>query len=261
MISRKTLLNASPGIRVSYLQDCDAPAVPARLSVAEKNTWGLVDQSQPEIVTPCSRGRLAQVELGVNWPEGSVAAVAQTSPAPQVGAPARDFRLTDSNGRNHGLAQYRGKTVVLEWNNPGCPYVQKHYKSGNMQRAQGLARGRGVVWLTVNSGAPGKQGHMDGGQANAFLSEQKAQPTAYLLDPRGVVGKAYAATTTPEMFVITPRGRIAYMGAIDDKATNEVEDVPTARNLVLAALDELRANKPVSVSRTRSYGCSVKYAM
>lgn len=188
------------------------------------------------------------------------AALAQSAPGPQVGAPARDFRLTDSNGRNHSLAQYRGKTVVLEWNNPGCPYVQKHYKSGNMQRSQAAARAQGVVWLTVNSGAPGKQGHMNGAQANAFVGEQKAAPAAYLLDPRGVVGKAYVATTTPEMFVITPQGRVAYMGAIDDKPTNKVEDVPGARNHVLAALDELRAGKPVSVAKTRSYGCSVKYA-
>lgn len=188
------------------------------------------------------------------------AALAQSASGPQVGAPARDFRLTDSNGRNHSLAQYRGKMVVLEWNNPGCPYVQKHYNSGNMQRSQATARAQGVVWLTVNSGAPGKQGHMNGAQANAFVGEQKAAPAAYLLDPRGVVGKAYAATTTPEMFVITPQGRVAYMGAIDDKPTNKVEDVPAARNHVLAALDELRAGKPVSQARTRSYGCSVKYA-
>lgn len=190
----------------------------------------------------------------------AAAATAQSVPAPQVGAAARDFRLTDSNGRNHSLAQYRGKTVVLEWNNPGCPYVQKHYNSGNMQRSQAAARERGVVWLTVNSGAPGKQGHMTGAQANGFLTEQKATPAAYLLDARGVVGKAYAATTTPEMFVITPAGRIAYMGAIDDKPTSKVEDVPGARNHVLAALDELRAGKAVSVAKTRSYGCSVKYA-
>ena len=190
----------------------------------------------------------------------AAAAIAQSAPGPQVGAPARDFRLTDSNGRNHSLAQYRGKTVVLEWNNPGCPYVQKHYKSGNMQRTQTAARERGVVWLTVNSGAPGKQGHMTGAEANAFVAEQKGRPTAYLLDGRGVVGKAYAATTTPEMFVITPAGRVGYMGAIDDKPTNKVEDVPGARNHVLAALDELRAGKVVSVAKTRSYGCSVKYA-
>lgn len=188
------------------------------------------------------------------------AALAQSAPGPQVGAAARDFRLTDSNGRNHSLASYRGKTVVLEWNNPGCPYVRKHYNSGNMQRSQAAARGRGVVWLTVNSGALGKQGHMNGAEANAFVAAQKASPTAYLLDARGVVGKAYAATTTPEMFVITPAGRVAYMGAIDDKPTSKVEDVPGARNHVLAALDELAAGKPVSVARTRSYGCSVKYA-
>ena len=190
----------------------------------------------------------------------ATAALAQSASGPQVGAAARDFRLTDSSGRNHSLAQYRGKTVVLEWNNPGCPYVKKHYNSGNMQRSQAAARARGVVWLTVNSGAPGNQGHMNGAQANAFITEQKARPTAYLLDARGVVGKAYAATTTPEMFVITPAGRVAYMGAIDDKPTNKVEDVPGARNHVLAALGELGAGKPVSVARTRSYGCSVKYA-
>lgn len=187
-------------------------------------------------------------------------ALAQSAPGPQVGAAARDFRLTDSNGRNHSLVQYRGKTVVLEWNNPGCPYVRKHYNSGNMQRSQAAARGRGVVWLTVISGAPGKQGHMNGAEANAFAAARKASPTAYLLDARGVVGKAYAATTTPEMFVITPAGRVAYMGAIDDKPTSKVEDVPGARNHVLAALDELAAGKSVSVARTRSYGCSVKYA-
>lgn len=190
----------------------------------------------------------------------AVAAVAQTGAGPQVGGAARDFRLTDSNGRNHSLAQYRGKTVVLEWNNPGCPYVQKHYKSGNMQRTQAAARAAGAVWLTVNSGAPGKQGHMDGVAANAFLADQKARPTAYLLDARGVVGKAYAATTTPEMFIITPVGRIAYMGAIDDKPTNKVEDIAPARNHVLAALGELRDRRPVSIAKTRSYGCSVKYA-
>ena len=190
----------------------------------------------------------------------AVAAVAQSSPAPQVGGAARDFRLTDSNGRNHSLSQYRGKTVVLEWNNPGCPFVQKHYKSGNMQRAQAAAREQGVVWLSINSGAPGKQGHMDGAQANAFVAEAKARPTAYLLDPRGVVGKGYNAKTTPEMFVINPQGRVVYMGAIDDKPTNKVEDVEGARNHVLAALGELRAGKPVSVAQTRSYGCSVKYA-
>lgn len=188
----------------------------------------------------------------------AVAAVAQSA-GPQVGALARDFRLTDANGRDHRLAQYRGKTVVLEWNNPGCPYVQKHYKSGNMQRTQSAAVGGGAVWLTVNSGAPGKQGHMNGTQANAFVSEQKARPTAYLLDPRGVVGKAYAATTTPEMFIITPQGRVAYMGAIDDKSTSKVSDIAGARNHVLAALGELRGGKPISVAKTRSYGCSVKY--
>jgi peroxiredoxin len=180
--------------------------------------------------------------------------------APQIGTQAPNFRLADANGQPVTLAQYRGKTVVLEWNNPGCPYVKKHYDSGNMQKAQAAARKDGVVWLTINSGAPGKQGHMTGAQAKAFLASAKAQPTAYLLDPNGVVGKGYGAVTTPHMYVVDKAGKLVYAGGIDDKATASPADIAGARNHVLAALSELKAGKTVSVATSRPYGCSVKYA-
>ena len=176
-----------------------------------------------------------------------------------AGNPARDFKLRDTDGNTIQLAQFKGKTVVIEWNNPGCPFVKKHYSSGNMQSTQALAKGQGVVWLTVNSGAPGKQGHMTGPQAAAFVKDQQAQPTEYLLDPQGVVGKAYGAKTTPQMFIINPAGTIVYQGAIDDKPTANVMDIKSARNHVTAALNEMKAGKAVSVAETKPYGCSVKY--
>jgi peroxiredoxin len=174
-------------------------------------------------------------------------------------APAGNFRLMDATGKAVQLADYRGKTVVLEWNNPGCPYVKKHY-AGNMQKTQAAARQGGAVWLSINSGAPGKQGHMSPSEARAFVASAKAQPTAYLLDAEGRVGKGYGAKTTPHMYVIDGKGVLRYQGAIDDKPTADVADVTGARNHVLAALGELKAGKPVSVAETRPYGCSVKYA-
>lgn len=176
-----------------------------------------------------------------------------------AGNPARDFLLRDTDGNVIKLSQFKGKTVVIEWNNPGCPFVQKHYKSGNMQGTQAAAKAQGVVWLTINSGAPGKQGHMTGAQAATFVKDQKAQPTEYLLDPQGVVGKAYGAKTTPQIFIVNPTGTIVYQGAIDDKPTANPADIAGARNHVKAALGELKAGKPVSVAETKPYGCSVKY--
>ena len=177
-----------------------------------------------------------------------------------TGQPAGNFRLTDAGGRAVSLSDFRGRPVVLEWNNPGCPYVQKHYASGNMQRTQARAKAMGAAWLTINSGAPGKQGHMTGAEAKAFVAKEKAVPTAYLLDPEGRVGRGYAAKTTPHLYVIAPDGRLAYQGAIDDKPTADAADIAGARNHVLAALTEVKAGKPVSVAETRPYGCSVKYA-
>jgi peroxiredoxin len=185
---------------------------------------------------------------------------APVSAAPVVGKPAPNFKLADVNGKAVTLSQFRGKTVVLEWNNPGCPFVQKHYNSGNMQKAQAAAARDGVVWLTINSGAPGKQGHMSGAEAKAFVAKAGAKPTAYLLDPRGVVGKAYEAKTTPHMYVVNKAGTLVYVGGIDDKPTKNAADIKGARNHVLAALSELKAGKAVSVKTSRPYGCAVKYS-
>lgn len=177
-----------------------------------------------------------------------------------TGGPARDFRLTASDGKNVNLSQYKGKTVVVEWHNPGCPFVRKHYESGNMQATQAAARAQGVVWLTINSGAPGKQGHLTGPAASALVKAQGLRSTEYLLDPSGVVGKAWGAKTTPHIFIVNPAGKLVYQGGIDDKPTASQADIKGARNHVTAALGELKAGKAVSVAETRPYGCTVKYA-
>jgi len=179
--------------------------------------------------------------------------------APQVGRPAPDFKLNDVNGRVVSLSDFKGKTVVLEWNNPECPFVRKHYDSGNMQKTQAAALADGAVWLSINSSAPGKQGHMSGAEAKKVVADLKARPSAYLLDPKGVVGQGYDAKTTPHMYIINKAGQLVYAGGIDDKPTKDKEDIKGARNHVLAALGELKAGKPVSVSTTRPYGCAVKY--
>ena len=178
----------------------------------------------------------------------------------KTGAIVGDFKLNDVEGRVVQLSQFRGKPVVLEWHNPGCPFVQKHYESGNMQKTQRLAREQGAVWLTINSGAPGKQGYMTGPEAKKLVAAQNAAPTAYLLDPKGVVGRGYGARTTPHMYIIDAEGRLVYQGGIDDKPTADKADIATARNHVLSALAEVKAGKLVSVAETRPYGCSVKYA-
>ena len=183
----------------------------------------------------------------------------QAEAAPVVGKPAPNFKLPDANGKPVTLSDFKGKTVVLEWNNPGCPFVQKHYGSGNMQKTQAAAAKDGVVWLTINSGGPGKQGHMSGVEARAFVARSGARPAAYLLDPRGVVGKVYDAKTTPHMYVVDKAGTLVYAGGIDDKPTADQADIKDARNHVLAALSELKAGKAVSVATSRPYGCSVKY--
>ncbi len=176
-----------------------------------------------------------------------------------VGKPAPTFVAADVNGKAVSLSDFRGKTVVIEWNNPECPFVQKHYGSGSMQKTQAAAAKDGVVWLSINSGAPGKQGHMSGAEAKAFVAEAGARPTAYLLDPRGVVGKAYEAKTTPHMYVVNKAGTLVYVGGIDDKPTKNASDINGARNHVLAALSELKVGKAVSVATSRPYGCAVKY--
>jgi peroxiredoxin len=184
---------------------------------------------------------------------------ARASAAAVVGQPAPAFTATDSNGRTQSLGAYKGKFVVLEWNNDECPFVGKHYGSGNMQGLQKTYTGKGVVWLTVNSAAPGKEGSVDAAGANAIVARRGAAPTAYVLDPQGIVGRAYGAKTTPHMFVIDPQGRLVYAGGIDDKPSTDVADVKTATNYVKAALDAAMAGKPVSVAASQPYGCAVKY--
>ena len=186
-------------------------------------------------------------------------ALAAPSFAATVGQPAPDFKLTDTTGKTHALADFKGKTVVLEWVNYDCPFVGKHYDSGNMQKLQKTYTGKGVVWLSVNSSAPGKQGNFPAEKVNALLKEKAAAPTAYLQDANGAVGQAYGAKTTPHMFVIDPAGKLVYAGGIDDKKSTDVADVKTARNFVSAALDEVLAGKPVTTSSAEPYGCSVKY--
>ncbi|WP_315759997.1 redoxin domain-containing protein [Sphingomonas sp. Y38-1Y] len=190
----------------------------------------------------------------------AVAALTAPGIAQQTtGAAAGNFRLTDMAGRNVALSDYKGKTVVLEWHNPGCPFVRKHYDSGNMQRTQAAATAGGAVWLTINSGAPGKQGNMTPAEAQAQFAKDGSKATRYLLDPRGVVGKGYGAKTTPHLYIIDPAGKLVYQGGIDDKPTANAGDIAGARNHVTAALAEMKAGEPVSVAESRPYGCSVKY--
>ena len=180
--------------------------------------------------------------------------------AAKIGEPAPAFTATDSNGKAVNLADYKGKFVVLEWHNNGCPYVQKHYNGGNMQKLQKEWTAKGVVWLTIISSAPGKQGYVTAPDANAYAKEKSAAPTAILLDPAGEVGHAYDAKTSPQMYVVDPKGILIYDGAIDDKPTTDLADLTGAKNYVSQALGEALAGKPVSEPTTRPYGCSVKYA-
>lgn len=178
---------------------------------------------------------------------------------PPVGSPAPAFTLTDTKGKQHNLADYKGKYVVLEWVNLGCPFVKKHYESGNMQATQKKAVDKGVVWLSVNSSAKWKQGNMSPAAWNDEIAGRKMSSTAVLLDESGEVGKTYGAKTTPHMYIINPNGVLIYKGAIDDKPTTNKDTIAGARNHVLAALDESLAGKPVSTASTTPYGCSVKY--
>jgi peroxiredoxin len=180
--------------------------------------------------------------------------------AARVGDKAPDFTATDTNGQTHKLSDYAGKFVVLEWTNRGCPFTQKHYESSNMQKLQREWTARGVIWLTVVSSAPGKQGFVTAAEENAYVKQVSASPTAVLLDPTGALGHLYDAKTTPDMYVINPQGVLIYSGAIDDKASTDAGDIGGAKNYVARALEEATAGKAVSNPTTRPYGCSVKYA-
>jgi hypothetical protein len=178
---------------------------------------------------------------------------------PQPGDIAPNFALPDIAGQKYSLDQFKGKYVVLEWNNPECPFVHKHYDSGNMPNLQQEERAKGVVWLTINSANTNKQGDEPAAQIEKFLHTTHANPTAYLRDQDGSVGRLYGAKTTPDMYIINPGGKLIYDGAIDNKPTPDPADIPGATNYVRAALDESMSGKPVAVTTSRPYGCSIKY--
>ncbi len=178
--------------------------------------------------------------------------------APAIGKPAPDFTGTDSLGKTHKLSDLKGKTVVLEWTNPECPFVVRHYSSGTMQQLQQKYTKEGIVWLSINSSAEGKQGYETPDEANATFKENEFQSTALILDPKGEIGHLYDAKTTPHMFVIDKEGVLVYEGAIDDNDSAKPSDKP-AKNYVSTALESLAAGKPVEVSQTKPYGCGVKY--
>ncbi len=177
----------------------------------------------------------------------------------EIGKPAPDFTGTDTHGKTQKLSDYKGKTVVLEWSNPGCPFVHKHYDSGNMQKLQTEYTGKGIVWLTIVSSGDGEQGFMSPEDSNAYMEKEKSTPSARILDPSGEIGHLYGAKTTPNMFIINPEGTLVYEGAIDDNDSANPDDAATAHNYVAAALDALIAGKPVETAQTKPYGCSVKY--
>ncbi|MES1203674.1 MAG: redoxin domain-containing protein [Pseudomonadota bacterium] len=179
--------------------------------------------------------------------------------AVQNGKAAPVFAAVDSNGKAVKLADYLGKTVVLEWTNDGCPYVRKHYASGNMQKLQKDATADGIVWLSIISSARGQQGYADGARANQLTSARGAAPTAVLLDPKGVIGHLYNAKNTPHLFIIDKAGTLVYQGAIDDKPTANPDDLAAAKNYVRAALSEIKAGKPITTAATVAYGCTIKY--
>src|SRR5580693_5045972 len=189
-----------------------------------------------------------------------VLCMASVMSSAKVGDSAPDFTATASNGKTFRLNDYRGKYVVLEWHNNGCPYVGKHYKSGNMQHLQKQWTGRSVVWFTIISSAPGKQGYVTASEENEYVTKMQAAPTAALLDPSGEIGHLYDAKTSPQMVVINPEGTVIYDGAIDDKPTTDLSDVAGATNYVTLALEQAMAGKQVETPATRPYGCSVKYS-
>jgi peroxiredoxin len=178
----------------------------------------------------------------------------------QVGKEAPDFVLTDTNGKSHHLSDYRGKFVVLEWYQPDCPFVRKHYNSGNMQALQKEYVSKGVVWLGIDSSAAGQEGNYPADRLNQISTKTGSSRTALLLDPEGKVGHLYGAKTTPDMYIINPQGTLVYQGAIDDKPSTDIGDVKTAKNYVKTALNAVMAGQTVATTSTRPYGCSVKYA-
>ena len=187
----------------------------------------------------------------------ALSSTAWAAATPGQAAPA--VRGIDVNGKAVSLADFRGKTVVLEWNNPNCPFVQKHYTGGNMQALQQKNTAGGVVWLAINSTAESHSDYMAPTKLAAWFAEQKAAPTAIVMDPKGEIGRAYGAKVTPHMYVIDPKGTLVYAGAIDDKRTANPADIKSSTNHVAVALGELAAGKAVGTAATTAYGCTIKY--
>jgi peroxiredoxin len=195
-----------------------------------------------------------------NTDASAAAAPAAVAAAATIGSAAPEFALTGIDGKAYKLSDFKGKYVVLEWNNLDCPFVKKHYASGNMQALQKKYTDKGVAWLTICSSAAGKQGYYEAADLQEKTKESKLSSTAYLRDADGTVGRIYGAKTTPHMFVINPEGVLVYAGAIDDKPSPDPNDIPKASNYVAACLDESMAGKAVATSATAAYGCGVKYA-
>ncbi len=202
--------------------------------------------------------------LGAVLAAGAIGAAVVLNSGPAVasietGAQAPAFSVVDANGATRTLAEFQGQTVILEWTNHGCPYVRKYYDAGAMQALQQETTGDGIVWLQVISSAQGEQGYLDGPGALARVQTENAHPTATLLDANGVMGRAYGATNTPQMFIISPDGVVLYQGAIDDRPSARPSSLEGATNYVRAALDDIAAGRTVQVAQTTPYGCSVKY--
>jgi peroxiredoxin len=188
-----------------------------------------------------------------------VASALYAADVPPVGSAAPDFSAPDASGKTQSLSEYKGKYVVLEWFNPECPFVKKHYGGGNMQKLQKEFTDKGVVWLTVDSNAPGSEGNITAEQAKKIMDSWKTHQTALVLDPESKIAKLYGAKNTPNMVIVGPDGKIVYEGAIDSKASPNPADIPSSTNYVKAALDEALSGKPVSNAQTKPYGCHITY--
>ena len=179
--------------------------------------------------------------------------------AARVGQPAPDFSLPDTGGKAVRLADFRGRFVVLEWTNPGCPFVRKHYESGNMGATQKLARDQGVAWLAINSTETASSDYLEPPRLADWLKQHQGVPTAVLMDPEGTTGRAYDAKTTPHLYIVDPQGMLVYAGGIDSIASARVSDIEKATNHVKAALADIAAKRPIAQAVTKPYGCTIKY--
>jgi AhpC/TSA family protein len=224
-------------------------------STADSRSYRAARQARAALSRASRRAVMAAaVALGATFLMSSNAVA-----APSVGQQAPDFVAVDTAGKQHRLSDFAGKFVVLEWTNPGCPFVRKHYGSGNMPATQKAATEKGVVWLAVNSTERAAGDYLKPAALDAWMKEQSAAPTAVLMDEDGVIGRAYAARTTPQLYIIDPKGVLVYAGGIDSIASSRVEDIKTATNYVNQALGEAFGGRPISAATTKPYGCSIKY--